>query len=206
MSRPPAPVIDLDAPVAPVVIDLEGDDSVAHGPGSSVAHARFSNSAETAIDLDDDDGNAPIDLDDDSGAPGNQPLPADTSGVEEVAPPKAAKRSLSEAVDDDLEVTGTGGTGLLAADMPHARCNCPLKRFKKSQAKKASPENVLHCEQCWCFVCEKPVRQCPQWDSVDVARPAHCNAHAGFAMFKKMRRADSGVREQDRSLTAAQSR
>ena len=89
------------------------------------------------------------------------------------------------------------------ADLPHSRNDCPLKPFHKSQAKKAAPANLLHCDRCWCFVCEKPVPQCAQWASLD---RAHCNAHPKASLFKVMRRKDSGVSEAGRKLSAAQSR
>ena len=77
--------------------------------------------------------------------------------------------------------------GTLAADLPHARCACPLTPFVPSIAKRTVRGNDAFCEKCWCFVCEVPAAQCHQWTSMDTKQPAHCNGHARGKMWATLK-------------------
>ena len=103
---------------------------------------------------------------------------SDDDEVEEVSKPVEAVKELRQQVEDGVEVVGSRGS-TLAADLPHPRADCPVSPFTPSKtAKRAVRGNDKHCPSCWCFVCEVPVAQCPQWSSRDAKTPAHCNAHA----------------------------
>ena len=139
------------------------------GSSSAAAGPSGAGGSPVVVLLDDDDGDGD-----------------DESDVEEVAPPRpSGPQTLDgEVLDEDegLELVGSSG-GLLAADLPHARAECPRKRFTSSKtAKRTLPGNDEHCPNCWCYVCEMPVARCGQWSSRDTSQPAHCNAH-GLSPF-----------------------
>jgi hypothetical protein len=67
---------------------------------------------------------------------------------------------------DGIEVVGTTGT----LRLPHAREHCTEKPFNKgfpSNFRKAT--NKEHCDLCYCFVCDCPVKGSSDWDQ-------HCMA------------------------------
>ena len=165
-----AAAIDLTGD--PVSIDLTGE--VDAGPSGAASDA--------VIELDSDD---------DDVVPGRA-----SPGVEIVDAPKPSrKRELSEVVDEDgeMEITGSSG-GLLAADLPHSRADCPLKPFHPGNAKRTSPGNEAFCANCWCYVCE--VRApCAHWTSADTKRPAHCNGHARSKMWTTLRNQARAARQ-----------
>ena len=95
---------------------------------------------------------------------------------------------------EGLVVLGTSG-GLLAENLPHPRCDCPLKQFFARGARRTIVTNEASCDQCYCFVCECRARECSQWRSSDAKRPAHCNAHSstcpgatGASIWRALRR------------------
>jgi hypothetical protein len=49
--------------------------------------------------------------------------------------------------------------------LTHPRQLCPLHTFDATSHEK----NVLHCAQCWCYVCQLPQSMCNSWS-------VHCNA------------------------------
>ena len=72
--------------------------------------------------------------------------------------------AAAAAVDDgDRDVMIEGQSGAMALiDFPHARENCVQHAF--------APGNFeATCANCYCFVCDKPVSECPEWDE-------HCMA------------------------------
>lgn len=87
--------------------------------------------------------------------------------VEEVvAPPRTCTPAASavpaaDGEDADFQVVGTRGTVALV-DFPHARPNCLACPFTKGQ-------ESAHCENCYCYVCDKPAAACAEWQ-------AHCAA------------------------------
>jgi hypothetical protein len=69
--------------------------------------------------------------------------------------------------DDDLEVLDND-----QAVLPHLREDCPQFLFSMEGS------HSLHCDGCYCFVCDNPVTSCVDW-------PAHCSAcSSGPSAFK----------------------
>lgn len=63
--------------------------------------------------------------------------------------------------DDDLiEIIGTTGRNPLE-DFPHGREHCVRFLFQQDPA--------LYCANCYCYVCDAPVKDCPKWT-------VHCQA------------------------------
>jgi hypothetical protein len=95
-------------------------------------------------------------------------VPDDSDELEIVQAPTRAQEATptqtnqvqAEAEDDDEDVVMTSTA---MASLPHNRCNCPMYVFRDGP-------NHLHCEKCYCFVCDAPVSDCTQWLS-------HCAAH-----------------------------
>ena len=110
----------------------------------------------------------------------------------EVEPSSAAPRRFSggagagssrggggaAATDDgDDDVVFEGRTGDLAlADFPHARENCAEKPWQPGSERNA-------CPNCYCFVCDKPASECPEWAS------SHCMATHKSAHWRAERAA-----------------
>ena len=107
----------------------------------------------------------------------------------EVSPPPRPPPTRTQGDDfgDGVVLVGIRG-GLLMEDMPHARADCPLRPFATGAAKRTIGKNEAACAHCWCYVCQHPVADCIQWTSLDTARPAHCNAHGGNVIWKRMKR------------------
>ena len=102
-------------------------------------------------------------------------------------PPAHLRGDFGDDLGDGLVLVGTSG-GLLIEDLPHARADCSLRSFVAGAAKRTVGDNQVACAHCWCYVCQQPVVHCRQWTSLDTARPAHCNAHGGNVIWKRMKR------------------
>ena len=64
--------------------------------------------------------------------------------------------TTAHVVEKDLQVLFSKP----AINFPHAREHCKIyKFFKYIDVKKKCLENAKTCEQCYCFVCDKPVIQ-----------------------------------------------
>ena len=75
----------------------------------------------------------------------------------------AAAAAVAPDEDEDADVQYAGRTGDIAlSDFPHSRENCLESLWKPGNEKHA-------CPNCYCFVCDKPVSECPEWDE-------HCMA------------------------------
>ena len=102
---------------------------------------------------------AAVDDDDDDEVQVVEPPPPDASAA------GSSSMAVDEANegDEDDEVTFCWRKGDLAlADFPHCRENCLNKRFVKGKESDA-------CGNCYCYVCDAPVKDCPKWES-------HCKA------------------------------
>jgi hypothetical protein len=90
---------------------------------------------------------------------------------------------------DGIAFIGSHGKRQRPQALPHSRPDCPLKPFVLPPvgAKRAVGGNGERCELCWCYVCDVVAADCQQWDSRDNNWPAHCNAHGGEPLWKKMR-------------------
>ena len=74
-----------------------------------------------------------------------------------------AQEEQQEDGDGDGDIEYVGHTGDIAlSDYPHARYNCVEHKFLPGN-------EVEHCAQCYCYVCDGPARDCSEWAS-------HCKA------------------------------
>ena len=77
--------------------------------------------------------------------------------VEQPAPQVQATTTAELHEDDDEELQFVGRTGQNAlSDFPHSRENCLESKWRPGAEAKA-------CANCFCYVCDAPVKQCPQW-------------------------------------------
>ena len=70
------------------------------------------------------------------------------------------KSNEDDDEDEELTVVATKGSNALA-DFPHSRENCVTHPF--------SGDKKLHCSNCYCYVCDKPAKDCTMWSK-------HCQA------------------------------
>jgi len=73
--------------------------------------------------------------------------------------------------DEELTVIATKGSNALA-DFPHSRENCVTHPF--------SGDKKLHCSNCYCYVCDKPAKDCTMWAS-------HCSASHSDPRWRRER-------------------
>ena len=83
------------------------------------------------------------------------------------------KKSNDEEDDEDEELTviATKGSNALA-DFPHSRENCVTHSF--------SGNKQAHCSNCYCYVCDKPAKDCSMWAS-------HCSASHSDPRWRRER-------------------
>jgi hypothetical protein len=73
------------------------------------------------------------------------------------SPAAAAMASQNSSNEDEDEVQLLYSTALAPhADFPHAREHCLVKPFKVAPA--------VHCPNCYCYVCDRPARDCDDWE------------------------------------------
>ncbi|KAM3622661.1 uncharacterized protein V6R79_001736 [Siganus canaliculatus] len=84
--------------------------------------------------------------------------------------------------EDDLVVTFCRRAEVL----PHARFDCPLQPFTPSYCETGAPlaQNQLICDQCFCYVCDKPASSCGAWSRAGVC---HCNGHKRSDFWTQLR-------------------
>eukprot|EP00936_MAST-01D_sp_MAST-1D-sp1_P002120 g2120.t1 len=89
-----------------------------------------------------------------SGQAGHKYGDADSgSGSGQVIPPVQSAHA-GTCTDTGIEVLSSTVTNALS-DLPHARFQCALHKFGEG-----GTSNLLHCAQCFCFVCDTPVAEC----------------------------------------------
>lgn len=81
------------------------------------------------------------------------------------------KSSEEDDEDEELTVIATKGSNALA-DFPHSRENCVTHPF--------SGDKKLHCSNCYCYVCDKPAKDCTMWAS-------HCSASHSDPRWRRER-------------------
>ncbi|XP_028829745.1 uncharacterized protein LOC114786645 isoform X2 [Denticeps clupeoides] len=91
-----------------------------------------------------------------------------------------------EVLDDDLAIM-VCQRGLV---LPHARFDCGSHMFRATDYEANVPleTNGSFCDQCFCYVCDKPVTECSLWT---VSGSCHCNAHKRSLDWKSLR--DKGI-------------
>ncbi len=75
--------------------------------------------------------------------------------------------------DDDIEFLG--GNMTVLADMAHQRESCSIKKFYSSHN---HPENIQHCNNCWCYICDSLVQECTEWNR-------HCHAYSKSLVWRE---------------------
>ena len=82
-------------------------------------------------------------------------------GVGSTPTTNLGKRKSNEGdEDEELVIVATKGQNALA-DFPHSRENCVTHSF--------GGDKKLHCENCYCYVCDAPAKDCNVWGT-------HCAA------------------------------
>ena len=97
------------------------------------------------------------------------------------APPKKVLR-VGEKVGDDIEVTHEVKGVNMLADFPHTRENCAVHPFTRTSTARETAENHMHCDNCYCYICDDLVKNCSaNWLE-------HCNAHHQCSTWKARRK------------------
>jgi hypothetical protein len=96
--------------------------------------------------------------------------------------PAAAAAAAAAATnnDQDVELVGT----VNETRLPHMRQHCTVHPFNPSAALSSS-NNMEFCDLCYCYVCDKPAKECTQWFVAN-----HCmatNSGPNAAMWNRLR-------------------
>src|SRR6056297_2167602 len=86
---------------------------------------------------------------------------------------------------DGIPLVGCTSDYLLA-NLPHTRFTCPATPFTATSSKWAAGRNSETCSWCYCYICDRPAAECPQWTSLDLMVRGHCNAHGGEWIWKRL--------------------
>jgi hypothetical protein len=166
--------IDINLTSPPVAVASSGQSSRKRPAAGSAAAA--TNASISLMSSDDED--VAVGSDDDCCCEiSRPPSPVDASNV----------GSANE--DAELSSEGIAFVGFSRAHaLPHQRSNCPIKLFaRRTSAKRTVAGNSERCDLCFCYVCDVEASKCPQWESSDTKRPAHCNAYFGLSRWDKLR-------------------
>ena len=87
--------------------------------------------------------------------------PAQYDGVEIVDAPSAknvSEESPANDTDGDVVICGT----VNEMRLPHMRPHCTKFQFQLNLNNRSDVRvsNALHCDLCYCYVCDKPVKEC----------------------------------------------
>ena len=81
-------------------------------------------------------------------------------GVEIVDAPAAtiAEEETTNSTDGDVVMVGT----INEMRLPHMRPHCTKFQFQPNSNNRSDirMSNALHCDLCYCYVCDKPVKEC----------------------------------------------
>lgn len=109
---------------------------------------------------------------------------------------EAASMPASAADEAEEEIQMVGGKNLV--NLPHTRQNCTQNQFDPalynlafSFKRETIDKNKETCEQCYCYVCDKPATECDKWSSEDslVRSSNHCCANDAHAFWRDCRSA-----------------
>jgi hypothetical protein len=81
-----------------------------------------------------------------------------------------------------------------ARDLPHQRARCVVHQFIKvaldkstsSNAQYPNPSNAAHCDNCYCYVCDLPAKECKAWRTKPDGEHYgfHCDATPDDAVWR----------------------
>ncbi|XP_028302151.1 uncharacterized protein LOC114463077 isoform X2 [Gouania willdenowi] len=86
------------------------------------------------------------------------------------------------ALEQDLVVTFSRRAEVL----PHARYDCPIHPFEATESERGAPagSNMLFCDQCFCYICDKVASSCVTWCH---RGECHCNSHKKSKFWNNLR-------------------
>ena len=113
--------------------------------------------------------------------------PSSSSSSAQLASSSSSASLIANENDNaELQFIGYTGTDALT-DFPHARENCGVHEFKPGI-------EIEKCINCYCYVCDFPANQCPEWEN-------HCKATYTSLMWKTQRETTA----KSKNITAASS-
>eukprot|EP00177_Eucheuma_denticulatum_P006455 GFKZ01011762.1.p2 GENE.GFKZ01011762.1~~GFKZ01011762.1.p2 ORF type:complete len:267 (+),score=19.56 GFKZ01011762.1:76-801(+) len=68
------------------------------------------------------------------------------------------------ASDPDIACVATKRGVNALADYPHFRFQCAVHGFNKCPLHISLSNSMYGCDKCYCYVCDKPTRQCTDWE------------------------------------------
>ena len=89
------------------------------------------------------------------------------------SPNNSSSTRETKADEDECAIVGSKGQNALV-DFPHSRANCVSRPF--------TGDKLVHCDNCYCYVCDIPASECKAW-------PSHCGATHGDPRWRAEREA-----------------